>query len=445
MLTEAELRRLVDVALAHSRADQTEVLVFDGDEALTRFANNEIHQNVAERDTTLLARVIFGNKIGVASLNRADEAGARLVIERASALAEHQVEDPDFHSLPSPQPIPKAGGYVEATAKSSPEERARAVGILVARAKEKGLVAAGAFSTEVNQVAIGNSLGIFCHHIGTEARLSTVIMSDSSSGYADQVSSDVSEVDSDAVARMAVNTALRGKDPRSIELGEYEVVLEEPAVCDIVDFLGYLGFGALAVQEGRSFMTGQFGQKVLGENITIWDDGLAADTIPLPFDFEGVPRQRVALITNGVAQGVVYDTQTARKDGKASTGHALPAGSTFGPVPRHMHMTPGTATKEDLIRAVRRGILVTRFWYTRMVHPLTVTVTGMTRDGTFLIENGEIVAPVRNLRFTQGYLEALNNVDLIGKDAKLQKDFFAYNRVPALKIAQWNFTGVTEY
>ena len=445
MLTEAELRRLIDMGLAHSKADQTEILVFDGDESLTRFANNEIHQNVSQRDATLLTRVVFGKRIGVASLNNASEEGVKQVIERASALAEHQVEDPDFQTLPGPQPGQKAGGYVEATAASTPEERAEAVGILVARAMESGLVAAGAFSTEAGQIAIGNSLGVFSHHTTTEARLSAVVMSDTSSGYADQVTSDVREVDSDAVARIAVEKALRGKEPQSIEPGEYEVVLDEPAVCDIVDFLAYLGFGALAVQEGRSFMAGHIGEKVLGDNITVWDDGLAADTIPFPFDFEGVPKQRVDLVTNGMAKGLVYDTNTALKDGVASTGHGLPAGSTFGPVPRNLFLAPGTASKEELIRSVKRGIFVTRFWYTRTVHPLSITVTGMTRDGTFLIENGEIVAPVRNLRFTQSYVEALNHVDLLGKDAKLQKDMFAYNRVPALKIAKWNFTGVTEY
>ena len=445
MLTEAELRHLIDVGLAHSKADQTEILVFDGDESLTRFANNEIHQNVSHRDATLLTRVVFGKRIGVASLNNASEEGVKQVIERASALAEHQVEDPDFQTLPGPQPGQKAGGYVEATAASTPEERAEAVGILVARAMESGLVAAGAFSTEAGQIAIGNSLGVFSHHTTTEARLSAVVMSDTSSGYADQVTSDVREVDSDAVARIAVEKALRGKEPQSIEPGEYEVVLDEPAVCDIVDFLAYLGFGALAVQEGRSFMAGHIGEKVLGDNITVWDDGLAADTIPFPFDFEGVPKQRVDLVTNGIAKGLVYDTNTALKDGVASTGHGLPAGSTFGPVPRNLFLAPGTASKEELIRSVKRGIFVTRFWYTRTVHPLSITVTGMTRDGTFLIENGEIVAPVRNLRFTQSYVEALNHVDLLGKDAKLQKDMFAYNRVPALKIAKWNFTGVTEY
>ncbi len=445
MLTEGELHRLIDVAIGHSKADQTEILIFDGDEALTRFANNEIHQNVAQREASIVARVIFGKKIGVATFNQATDEGARTVIDRATELAKHQEEDPEFVPLPAPVPVEKARGFIDTTANYTPEDRAKGVGALVARTMENTLTAAGAFSTSASQVALGNSLGTFCYHTGTEANISTVIMSGTSSGYADYLSNNVAEINTESVARIAIDKAIRGKTPRSIEPGEYEVVLDEPAVCDMLDFLAYLGFSALAVQEGRSFMAGRLGQPVLGKNISIWDDGLSPDTIPLPFDYEGMPRKRVDLITDGVATGVVYDTRTATKDGVQSTGHALPAGSTFGPIPRHLFLRPGTASKEDLIKSVKRGILVTRFWYTRTVHPLTVTVTGMTRDGTFLIENGEIVAPVHNLRFTQSYLDALNAVDLIGRETKLQQESFAYARVPALKIGKWNFTGVTEY
>lgn len=445
MLTEVELRRIFDIGLAHSTADQTEIVLFDTDSSLTRFANNEIHQNVSERDTALLVRAVLGKKVGVASLNRTDDAGIRLAVERAIELARFQVDNPDFRSMPLQKPITKVNAYAEPTAACTPEQRARAVGVVVGRAAEQGLVAAGAFSTSVSQVAVANSMGVFCYHANTEANLSTVIMSDSSSGYADRLSQNVKDIDPEAVAQEAVGKALRGRDPQSLGPGEYEVVLEEYAVSDILDFFAYLGFGAQAVQEERSFMAGHIGQRVMGDNISIWDDGLAPNTIPMPFDYEGVPKQRVELIQQGIAHGVVYDTVTAGREGKESTGHGLPAGSTFGPVPIHLYLAPGSATKEELIRSVRRGLLVTRFWYTRTVHPLSVTVTGMTRDGTFLIENGEIVAPVRNLRFTQSYLEAFNHVDIVGAETWLKQSMFSYNRVPALKIAQWNFTGATEY
>ncbi|MBI4499056.1 MAG: TldD/PmbA family protein [Chloroflexi bacterium] len=445
MLEEREIRRVLETALRHSAADQTEASLFVQDSALTRFANNYVHQNVAERDTTVLVRAVFGKKIGVASVNSTDEAAIRSAVERASDLARHQIDNPDFRSLPGPGPVKEARAYVAATAECTPEQRARAVDVICSRAKDQGLVTAGTFSTGVSQFAIANSLGVFAHHADTLAECTAVVMSDTSSGYADRRSLDVRAIDPEAIATEAVDKARRGRDPETLETGEYEVLLEEYAVSDLLDFLAYLGFSALAVQEGHSFMAGRFGQPIVGSNISIWDDGLGEGTVPTPFDFEGVPKQRVDLITDGVANAVCYDSYTAGKEGKESTGHALPAGETFGPVPLNLYLRPGDASKEDLLRGIRRGIWVTRFWYTRVVHPLTVTVTGMTRDGTFLIENGEITRPVKNFRFTQSYLEALRHVERIGRDLSLQRTMFPSNLVPALHIGRWNFTGVTEY
>ena len=190
----------------------------------------------------------------------------------------------------------------------------------------------------------------------------------------------------------------------------------------------------------------------MGENITLWDDGLAADTIPNPFDFEGVPKQRVTFVEQGVARDVVWDSYYAGKEarlpdgqGRESTGHALPAGNTFGPVPSNMYLAAGDATLDDMVASTKRGVWVSRFWYTRPVHPLNVVVTGMTRDGTFLIEDGKITSPIRTLRFTQSYLEAMNRVEAIGKTTMLSQAIVGVSRVPALKIAKWNFTGVSEY
>lgn len=445
MFEERDIRRILETALHHSRADQTEASLFVQDSALTRFANNYVHQNVAQRDTNILVRVAFGKKIGVASVSSTEEAAVRRAVEQASELAEHQIENPDFRSLPGPQPIPPAEAYIAATAECTPEQRARAAGVICGQAKDRGLVTAGTFSTGVSQFAVANSLGVFAHHADTIAECTAVVMSDTSSGYADRRSLNVGDIDPEAVAQEAVDKAERGRNPETLPPGEYAVFLEEYAVSDLLDFLAYLGFGAQAVQEGQSFMAGRFGHELLGRNISIWDDGLAPATVPTPFDFEGVPKQRVDLIVNGVANAVCYDTHSAGKEGKQSTGHALPAGETFGPVPLNLTLKPGDASRDDLIRGIQRGIWVTRFWYTRVVHPLTVTVTGMTRDGTFLIENGEVTRPVRNFRFTQSYLEALRSVEGIGRELRLQQTMFPNNLVPALHIGRWNFTGVTEY
>jgi len=210
----------------------------------------------------------------------------------------------------------------------------------------------------------------------------------------------------------------------------------------------YTGFGAMALQEGRSFMSGKLGQQIVDSRISIWDDGLSPDGLPLPFDFEGVPKQRVDLIKEGVANGVVYDSYRAGKEeDKTSTGHALPAPNPFGPMPINTFFAPGNATLEEMIASTERGLYITRFHYTRPAEPTKVVITGMTRDGTFLIENGEIAYPVKNLRFTQSYLEALNQVAMIGRQPRLLLGLanIARDNVPALKLNKFTFTGATEF
>jgi predicted Zn-dependent protease len=448
VLGEAEVRRIVQTVLNASRADQTEVEVFSNDSALTRFANNYIHQNVEHSDVDVRVRAVMGQKIGIASSNEiSDDALARLAV-RAVELAGHQRDNEDFRSLPRPEPARSARSFVEATARCGPEERAGVAAQICDASSRAGLTAAGAFHTTAQELAIANSLGVFAYNTETQADVNAVVMSETSSGHASRVSKDVGDIDGEDVAREAVDKATRGIEPRTIEPGEYEVILEPYAVSDILDFFSYLSFGALAFMEKRSFMAGRLGERVMGENVSIWDDGHDERGLPSPFDYEGVPKQRVDFIDRGVAKDVCWDTYFAGKAGPDhfSTGHALPAGVTIGPLPLHLFMAPGDATLQDMIANTRRGIWVTRFWYTRTVHPLNVVVTGMTRDGTFLIEDGKVVGPVRDLRFTQGYVEALNHVDAVGRDLMLVLgDVGGGARlVPALKIAKWNFTGVKE-
>ncbi len=445
MLEEKDAKNLADKALSLSNADQTEVVIFSPHSALTRFANNYIHQNVEQQDIDVRVRAVVGKKIGVASSNDISDDGLRTVVDRALTLARHQKENPDFGSLPAPKPLTRVEAFVEATARTGPEERAAVVAQICDAASRSGLTAAGAFRTSVASVAVANSLGVFAYHLDTMADINTVVMSEQGAGHAERVSMDVGDIDGEAVANEAIEKALR--NVRQIELapGEYDVVFQDYAVADIIDFFSYLSFGAQAVQEKRSFMAGRFGEKVMGENISIWDDGLSPDTLPNPFDFEGVPRQRVTFIEQGIARDVVWDSYTGGKEGRESTGHALPAGNTFGPVPSNLFLAMGDATIDDMVASTKRGVWVSRFWYTRPVHPLNVVVTGMTRDGTFLIEDGKVTSPVRNLRFTQSYLDAMNNVEAIGRTATLQHAIAGVSRVPALKLRGWTFTGVSEY
>ncbi len=446
MLGPEKIQDLTKQALSFSKADQTEVLLLTEDSALTRFANNSIHQNVAESNAVIRTRLVFGKRVGVSEGNDLSPEGVRRVVETARAIAQLQQENPEFKGLPEPRPIRNVEAYVSHTAEYTPEARARVVDNICRQAAAQKLIAAGAFKTEQFEIAVANSLGTFAYHPGTVADLHTAVLGDSGSGYASAASPDVRELSGEALAREAIDKAVRARNPIALQPGEYTVLLEEYAVSDLLDFFGSLSFNALAVQEDRSFMKDSLGKPVMHGSVTLWDDGLAPDTFAMPFDYEGVPKQPVTFVERGVARGVVYDSYTAGREGRQSTGHSLPAPNTFGPVPTNMFLGAGQTTKEEMIRSVERGVLITRFWYTRVVHPLHVTVTGMTRDGTFLIEHGEVTLPVKNLRFTTSYLDAFKNMRAIGRETKLFRDGWgtASTRVPAVLVDGFNFTGVTQ-
>ena len=448
MLGKDKLKTIANRVLTLSGADQTEVLIFSGDEHLTRFAVNTIHQNVSETDVVVRVRAVLGKKVGVASSNDLSDAALKKLVASAETVARFQQDNPDFQSLPEPQPVQSAEAFIEATATCTPEQRAAGVATICQLARDNSLEAAGAFSTSANEMLAANSMGISAYHRSTAANLVTVIMSADSSGYDRATAMDVNVLDPTAIGRVAVDKALQSRNPTSIKPGEYTVILEEEAVADMLFTLAYLGLGALAVQEGRSFMSNNFGKQITGENITIWDDGFDPRGFVTPFDFEGVPKQKVTFIKNGIAKNVVYDSFTAgRAEGKASTGHSLPAPNTMGPFPINIFMAPGNATKAEMLASTEHGIWVTRFHYTNPVHPIKTILTGMTRDGTFLIENGKITRPLKNLRFTQSILEAFANAEMLGSTLKLLKASFGnFGRcVPAAKINGFRFTGATEF
>jgi PmbA protein len=444
VIGKEQAKALAKQALERSEADQTEVLLLGEDSGLTRFSNSHIHQNVAESNVEFRLRVVFGKRLGVASTNDLSAEAVQRAVDDASRMAKLQPENPDFVSLPGPTAFEPVEGYAVSTAEATPEERAEMVRLIITKANASGLVAAGAFSTAVHELAVFNSLGVEAYHAGTVADISTVLMAEDSSGYAAQTALDVREIDGERLAAEAIEKAARGRGPASLDPGQYEVVLDPYAVVDMVQFLSYLGFGAQAMQEETSFLTGKMGERVLGPNISIRDDAHDGTGLAVPFDYEGVAKQRLSIIEGGVAKAVAYDSYTAAKEGKQSTGHALPAPNTYGPAPLNLFLEPGTATVEDMIRSTKRGLYITRFWYTEPVHPLFVVVTGMTRDGTFLIENGKITGAVKNLRFTQSYLEALSKVEALSQETRLVQDFFGAFRVPALHISEFNFTGVTQ-
>ena len=429
-------------------ATEAEVLVMADDLALTRFANNEIHQNVSETSVAVNLRFVLGKRIATVSTGRIDDAGMAAVVERAAAIARAVEELEDWAGLPSPDPsddsVGLAAAYSEATAEASPELRAAGARAVIAAADAQGVQAYGAFTTSREEIAVANSSGIRSHERRTSSQLLTVNMSpDGGTGYAERAATDVGNIDPEGIGREAAARAKASDHAVSVPAGDYPVVLEPYAVVDILDMLGWVGFSGLAVEEGRSFS--EPGRRVGSDLVTIIDDGANTSGLPMTFDYEGVRKQRVVLIENGVCRDVVYDAQTAARAGRRSTGHGLPAPNPYGPFPLNMVMSHGSTPHDELIAGIERGLLVTRFHYTNPVHPKLAIITGMTRDGTFLIEGGKVVAPVRNLRFTQSYLDALAGVSAVGRDLRTLRGAFGGVVVPALRIDSWTFTGTTEH
>jgi predicted Zn-dependent protease len=436
--------RAIDLAEA-AGADEVEAVVSADEARLTRFANSEIHQNVAETDESLNLRVAIGRRVGVASSNRLDDEGLRRLAERAVAIARNSAELEDWAGLPEPTPIAEIpAGWSDGTAESTPELRAEGVRAVIAAADAAGVRAFGSFSTSAERLAVANSKGIRAEQRRTTAQLLTVMMAaHGGSGYAEAAGVDATAIDAATIGREAADKARSTENPVSIDPGDWPVVLEEYAVVDILSLLAYMGFSALAVQEDRSFA--EPGKVVGSDLVTIVDDAKEPGAMPMAFDYEGVAKQRVVLVERGVCRDVVWDTQTAARSGRQSTGHGLPAPNSFGPFPLNMVMSPGEATRDELIGGLERGLLVTRFHYTNPVHPKLAIVTGMTRDGTFLVEGGRIVGPVRNLRYTQSYLAALAGTTAVGLDRRTLKGDFGGVLVPAIRVDGWTFTGTTEH
>jgi predicted Zn-dependent protease len=439
-------QQVVDRALA-AGATEAEVLVISDDSALTRFANSEIHQNVAEDSVFVNLRFAIGKRVAVASTGRLDEDGLRALVERAAEIAPNVDELEDWGGLPEPDgeaAVAQPLAYIAATAAATPESRAAEVRAVIGAADGVGALAFGSFRTAAETVSVANSRGIGVTERRTTAHLITVHMSpDGGTGYAEAASTDVAAISGAALGAEAAAKARASDHALALPPGDYPVVLEEYAVVDIVDQMGFLGFSASAVQEGRSFF--EEGRRIGSDLVTIVDDAADPNGMPAGFDYEGVRKQRVPWIERGVCREVLFDAQTAARAGRRSTGHAYPAPNPYGPLPGNIVMNPGTSARGDLISGLDRGLLVTRFHYTNTVHPKLAITTGMTRDGTFLVEGGVIKGPVRNLRFTQSYLDALAGVSAVARERKTVVGGFGAVVVPALRIDAWTFTGATEH
>jgi predicted Zn-dependent protease len=435
--------RAVDAARAIG-VSELEVIVAGGAHALTRFANNEIHQNVAERETHVSVRPVIDGRTARASTNREDRDSIRRVVEEAVALARLQEPDPAMLPLAEPAVCREIGRYDDATALTTPAKRARAVANAIAVVEAQRQTAAGIYSTGDSVFALFNTRGVSTWHRETMARFSITAMGANSSGWAKATACPNCELNPEELARTAAAKAAGSADPREIPAGRYTVILEPPAVLDLVGQI-FSDFSATAIRDGRSFLKDRTAEKIFGDNVTVHDDVCHPLQSGPPFDGEGVPRQSLRLIDAGVVREIAYSRQAAHLAAAAPTGHGFPLPSELGEAPANIVIEGGVTTVEQMIQSTARGILVTRLWYIREVDPYEKIYTGMTRDGTFLVEDGRVVCGLRNFRFNQSVIELLSNIDALSPAVRASGEEAIDMVVPAMKVRDFNFTEVTRF
>jgi predicted Zn-dependent protease len=440
---EKVFEQVADAARSHG-VTEVEAIVGGGDEALTRFANNAIHQNVAEHTRHLSVRAIVDGRTARATTNLLDGGGIRDVVAQAIAMARLTEPDPDLLPLAEPAAYEHRDRFFSATSEATPELRARAVADAIRVVEHAGQTAAGIYSADVSTYSLFNSRGVSASYSETMARFSITAMAADSSGWAKAGAALLDDIDPVLLARSASEKAAASAHPRELPPGRYTVILEPAAVLDLVGQM-FGDFSATAIRDGRSFLTDRIGQKLFGENITIRDDAAHPLQAGAPFDGEGVPRQPLMLVERGVVRQIAYSRQAAALAGATATGHGFPLPNEYGEAPANIVMAGGGVPLDRMIARTSRGILVTRFWYIREVDPYEKIFTGMTRDGTFLVEDGCIVSGIRNFRFNQSLIELLSNVEALSDAVRASGEETFDMVVPAIEVRDFNFTEVTKF
>jgi len=413
-------------------------------EALTRFANNAIHQNVAERGQYLSVRVQLGQKTARATTNRFDEVSRERVVAQAMALAKAVAPLPDLLPMAEPDTLTPVSRVYTTTSDATPDHRAGAVSEAIRLVESAGQTAAGIYSTGQEIDAIFNSRGVAAYHAETMAHFSITAMAADSSGWAKASATDAARISPVELARRAVEKTRLSRSPRELSPGAYTVILEPAAVLDLVGQI-FGDFSATAIADQRSFLTDRIGRQLFGNNINIHDDVYHPLQAGPNFDGEGVPRKTLILVDHGIPREIALSRSMAHKAGVAPTGHGFPLPNEAGEMPTNIVIEGGGASLEELIASTARGILVTRLWYIREVDPYEKIMTGMTRDGTFLIEGGELVCGLRNFRFNQSVIELLNNVEALSPAVRASGEEAFDMVVPAMKANNFHFTEVTRF
>jgi predicted Zn-dependent protease len=447
LLAERELRAIIENVLRlanSSEADETEVHVDEVDDSLTRFANNAIHQNVAERGLTVSVRTVVDGRTARATTNRVDEDSLRGAIEASLSLAHSQPKDPRLLPMPGKQKYRKVNRFSVPTAALTPEDRARAVKRACDLAIAHGQVAAGIFASGLSQTAMGNSRGLFAAYRETHAEFSITMQASPAASWAKANSGNVRDFNPLSLAETASDKAHRALNAQELAPGKYTVILEPSAVLDLVGFLFY-DFSATALADKRSCLNDRMGKAIFGKNISVTDDAYHPLQLGAPFDGEGMSREKAALVSGGVPKNLVYSRASAKVAKKKPTGHGFALPNEYGEAPMNLVFGGGSDSIERMIASTERGLLVTRLWYIREVDPYEKIMTGMTRDGLFLVEKGKVTSAVKNFRFNQSLLDMLKNVEMMGPAVRATGEEAFEMVVPTMKVRDFHFSEVTKF
>lgn len=442
-LTESEARALAERVLDLSQADEARVNLRSSRETNTRFANNQITTSGDVSDATLTVRSVFGRRTGTATTNRFDDASLRRAVETSERLARLSPEDPEYMGQLGPQTYPAAAEpWFESTATLSDEQRAAAARLITETARSRGLVATGFIPTRAASEAVATSAGLFAYTRRTSVALTTTVRTPDGrgSGWAGTNVFNWQDLDVRALAGRAADKAESSRGARPVEPGRWTVILEPTAVGSFVGFL----MGALSARsadEGRSAFARpggtRLGERLLDERVTIYSDPADPALSAEPFNSEGLPNRRMVWFERGALRSLQYDRYWAERQGVGPTGFA-----------DAYAMSGGAASVEEMIASTERGLLVTRFWYMRSVDQRSILYTGLTRDGTFLVERGRVVGPVQNLRWNESPLNVLANIEMLGVPQPVLRseagETGAAALMPALKVRGFRFTSVSD-
>lgn len=449
MVGKEKLLSVMKEGLKGSKSPQTEISAYSQTLRVVRFANSTIHQPMEENNIWFGVKVIRDGKIGYASVNGLDSNHLADAVKEAETSASLPQALPYLDTFAEPEPIQQVNSFSQTTDQTETNQLVDKAKKMFTHGNGSGGSFAGVFWSVSGEMGVLNSNGVELYHPFTAANCQTVFTKEDLSGFSAQAASDLSQISPDHVAEAAVHRALRFKESQSLPPGEYTCLLDEYAAAELLLYLAYIAFSAEAVDSGSSIIGLKQGEKVADSKVTIIDNAYNPLTFQLPFDVEGVPRKKVVFIDHGIANSVVHDRFTAHKFKTESTGHAVPYDFSEGPLPLNIEMLAGDSSREEMLKQIKRGLLITRFHYIRVIHPLKTMVTGMTRDGVFLVENGEIVSRVKNFRFTEGILNAFSKVKAISKERKLvtfgEVGFPAGILAPKVLVENFSFTGTTHF